>query len=239
MAEYAVVRSIQPADSEPSAQVGAWPPSSAGCVNRPGFRTPLPGPGRDRAAHPRLGLDRLGPGRLPDGWARSLLIRRDPDPADAGYAYFLCYHRQGAHPVGVDRGRRAPVGHRGSVSRSPRPRPGSTSTRSAAGPPGTATRSCPCSPRRSSPSPAPASRQTPPPGRRPDPLHLQRDPPATGNDRSLPSTGGSGSPCGGRAGDAATKPAPNCPTTGAAASCSTTPATGRSAPPKDQLEVLL
>ena len=41
-----------------------------------------------------IGLD---PARCPDGWARSLLIRRDPDPdpGDAEYAYFLCYHRQG------------------------------------------------------------------------------------------------------------------------------------------------
>jgi hypothetical protein len=34
------------------------------------------------------------------------------------------------------------------------------STRSAGGPPGTATQPCPCSPRRSSPLPAPASQQT-------------------------------------------------------------------------------
>src|SRR5207342_1750020 len=33
---------------------------------------------------------------------------------------------------------------------------------------------------------APASQQTPPPGRRPDSLHLQRDPPTTGNDPSRP-----------------------------------------------------
>jgi SRSO17 transposase len=39
----------------------------------------------------------LNPAGCPDGWARSLLIRRDPDPdpGDAEYAYFLCYHRQG------------------------------------------------------------------------------------------------------------------------------------------------
>ena len=46
-----------------------------------------------------IGLDPAG---CPDGWARSLLIRRDPDAngnpdanADPDYAYFLCYHRRG------------------------------------------------------------------------------------------------------------------------------------------------
>ncbi len=39
-----------------------------------------------------IALDPVG---CPEGWARSLLIRRDPDPADAEYAYFLCYHRWG------------------------------------------------------------------------------------------------------------------------------------------------
>ena len=52
-----------------------------------------------RAALPRLGLDRPGPGDCPPGWRRSLLIRRDPDAAEPGgeeqYAYFLCYHRLG------------------------------------------------------------------------------------------------------------------------------------------------
>ena len=39
----------------------------------------------------------MDPVGCPDGWARSLLIRRDPDPdpGDAEYAYFLCYHRRG------------------------------------------------------------------------------------------------------------------------------------------------
>ena len=39
----------------------------------------------------------LDPAGCPAGWARSLLIRRDPDPdpnADGRYAYFLCYHRR-------------------------------------------------------------------------------------------------------------------------------------------------
>jgi SRSO17 transposase len=46
-----------------------------------------------------IALDPVG---CPDGWARSLLIRRDPDAngnpdanADPDYAYFLCYHRRG------------------------------------------------------------------------------------------------------------------------------------------------
>ena len=40
----------------------------------------------------------LDPAGCPDGWARSLLIRRDPDAepdGDEQYAYFLCYHRRG------------------------------------------------------------------------------------------------------------------------------------------------
>jgi SRSO17 transposase len=43
----------------------------------------------------------LDPAGCPDGWMRSLLIRRDPDPdgdgdgSDERYAYFLCYHRHG------------------------------------------------------------------------------------------------------------------------------------------------
>ncbi len=44
-----------------------------------------------------IGVDTSDPAGCPGGWARSLLIRRDPDPdpGDAAYAYFLCYHRQG------------------------------------------------------------------------------------------------------------------------------------------------
>ena len=41
------------------------------------------GHGRERAAPPRLGLDRPGLPRLPPGWRRSLLIRRDPDDTAA------------------------------------------------------------------------------------------------------------------------------------------------------------
>jgi SRSO17 transposase len=46
----------------------------------------------------------LDPAGCPDGWVRSVLIRRDPDPdgdsdgdgdSDRRYAYFLCYHRRG------------------------------------------------------------------------------------------------------------------------------------------------
>jgi SRSO17 transposase len=41
----------------------------------------------------------LDPAGCPDGWARSLLIRRDPEPdgdgSDERYAYFLCHHRRG------------------------------------------------------------------------------------------------------------------------------------------------
>ena len=157
-----------------------------GEVPRWGWEQRCQGPGAKGLRTRAWAWVALGPGGCPDGWARSLLIRRDPDAESDGdeqYAYFLCYHRRGttlSELIGVA-GRR--WGSR-KPSRSPSPRPGSTSTRSAAGPPGTATRSCPCSPRRSSPSPAPASRQTPPPGRRADPVHLQRDPPATGNDRS-------------------------------------------------------
>ena len=59
----------------------------------------------------------LDPAGCPDGWARSLLIRRDPDAEPDGgaqYAYFLCYHRRD-HADRVDRRRRTPVGHRGSL----------------------------------------------------------------------------------------------------------------------------
>ena len=51
-----------------SPAIPATPPGSTHAVVEVpslGLGTPLPGPGRERAAHPRLGLGRPGPGRLP------------------------------------------------------------------------------------------------------------------------------------------------------------------------------
>ena len=71
-----------------------------------------------------------------------------------------------------------------NASRSSNQTPDTASTRSAAGSPGNATPSSPYSPQRSSLLPGRSRRQAPPPGRRDDPVYLQRDPQAPGNGRT-------------------------------------------------------
>ena len=60
----------------------------------------------------------LDPAGCPDGWARSLLIRRDPDAepdGDGPVRLLPVLPPAGHHADRVDRCRRAPVGHRGSL----------------------------------------------------------------------------------------------------------------------------
>ena len=178
----------------------------------------------------------LDPTGCPDGWARSLLIRRDPDPdsGDAEYAYFLCYHRQGttlSELIGVA-GRRWGIEESFAIAKSEAGldehqvrrwtawyRHAILSTLAAAFLAVTRAR-VPANPTawQAGLSRTPATRSA---GCWQRPFSA--------------STGASGSPCDGRPGDAATKPTRNCRTTGAAASCSTTPAIERSSAPQRKI----
>jgi hypothetical protein len=122
----------------------------------------------------------------PDGWRRSLLIRRGRENDDE-HAYFPCYRARGtALAELVDA-----AGRRWAVeesSRSSNQKSDTTGTRSAGGSRCGATPSSRCPPQRFSPWSGHCSRQTPPPGRWDDPAYLERDPQAPGNGRPRPRT---------------------------------------------------
>ena len=177
-----------------------------------GLGTPQPRPWHERAAPPRLGLDRPGLPRLPSRVATQPAdpprprrhrrrrasrknrrkkeekggTRRVTEPASGEqYAYFLCYHR-----LGTTLGELIHVaGRRWGIEES------FAITKSETGLDEHQVRRWRAWYRHAILSMlaaaflaaiAPASQQTPPPGRRADPVHLQRDPPATGNDPSVP-----------------------------------------------------
>ena len=73
-----------------------------GEVPRWGWEQRCQGPGAKGLRTHAWAWVALDPAGCPDGWARSLLIRRDPNAepdaesdGDEQYAYFLCYHRRG------------------------------------------------------------------------------------------------------------------------------------------------
>jgi SRSO17 transposase len=69
-----------------------------GEVPRWGWEQRCQGPGAKGLRTHAWAWVALDPAGCPDGWARSLLIRRDPDTEPDGgaqYAYFLCYHPRG------------------------------------------------------------------------------------------------------------------------------------------------
>src|SRR6188508_3257305 len=73
-----------------------------GEVPRWGWEQRCQGPGAKGLRTHAWAWVALDPAGCPDGWARSLLIRRTPSAepdaesdGDEQYAYFLCYHRRG------------------------------------------------------------------------------------------------------------------------------------------------
>jgi SRSO17 transposase len=67
-----------------------------GQVPRWGWEYRSQGPGAKGLRSHAWAWVALGPAGCPDGWLRSLLIRRHPDgDGDERYAYFLCHHRRG------------------------------------------------------------------------------------------------------------------------------------------------